>query len=91
MTGVTIRPRSSTSPAVGRRISDSRNDKECRRCGACWRADRRQRYQRDAPVCLGTETFNGRQFARIGIPVTVIGYAMMLLFAATYWRWLGWV
>lgn len=42
-------------------------------------------------VCLGTETFNGRQFARIGIPVTIIGYAMMLLFAATYWRWLGWV
>ncbi|WP_042887517.1 anion permease [Cupriavidus necator] len=42
-------------------------------------------------VCLGTETFNGRQFARIGIPVTIVGYAMMLLFAATYWRWLGWV
>jgi len=42
-------------------------------------------------VCLGTETFNGRQFARIGIPITIIGYAMMLLFAATYWRWLGWV
>ncbi|MGN5478929.1 DASS family sodium-coupled anion symporter [Cupriavidus basilensis] len=42
-------------------------------------------------VCLGTETFNGRQFARIGIPVTIIGYGMMLLFAVTYWRWLGWV
>lgn len=42
-------------------------------------------------VCLGTETFNSRQFARIGIPVTIVGYVMMLLFAATYWRWLGWV
>ncbi|MCY1218657.1 transporter, divalent anion:Na+ symporter (DASS) family [compost metagenome] len=42
-------------------------------------------------VCLGTETFNGRQFARIGIPVTIVGYGLMLLFAATYWRWLGWV
>ncbi|MCT9070449.1 DASS family sodium-coupled anion symporter [Cupriavidus gilardii] len=42
-------------------------------------------------VCLSTDTFNGRQFARIGIPVTLVGYAMMLLFAATYWRWLGWI
>ncbi|CAG9174441.1 DASS family sodium-coupled anion symporter [Cupriavidus respiraculi] len=42
-------------------------------------------------VCLGTDTFNGRQFARIGIPVTLVGYALMLLFAATYWRWLGWI
>ena len=41
-------------------------------------------------VCLGTETFNGKQFARIGVPVTVVGYALMLLFAVTYWRWLGW-
>ena len=41
-------------------------------------------------VCLGTETFNGKQFARIGVPVTVAGYALMLLFAVTYWRWLGW-
>lgn len=42
-------------------------------------------------VCLGTDTFNGRQFARIGIPTTIIGYLLMLLFASTYWRWLGWV
>ncbi|MGT2495235.1 anion permease [Cupriavidus basilensis] len=43
-------------------------------------------------VCLGTDTFNGKQFARVGIPVTLIGYAMMLkLFAATCWRWLGWI
>jgi anion transporter len=42
-------------------------------------------------VCLGTDTFDGRQFARVGIPLTIIGYGLMLLFAATYWRWLGWV
>ena len=29
------------------------------------------------------------KFARIGIPLTIIGYAMMLLFAATCWRGLG--
>ncbi|HBO81806.1 MAG TPA: hypothetical protein DD502_27130, partial [Cupriavidus sp.] len=34
---------------------------------------------------------NGRQFARIGIPTTIIGYLLMLLFASTYWRWLGWI
>ncbi len=42
-------------------------------------------------VCLGTDTFNPRQFAKVGIVVTVIGYILMLVFAATYWRWLGWM
>lgn len=42
-------------------------------------------------VCLGTETFNARQFAKVGIVITVIGYLTMLLFAGTYWKWLGWV
>ncbi|MDM0066297.1 DASS family sodium-coupled anion symporter [Variovorax sp. J31P207] len=41
-------------------------------------------------VCLGTETFNGKQFARVGVPITIAGYALMLLFAVTYWHWLGW-
>lgn len=42
-------------------------------------------------VCMGTETFNARQFARVGIVLTVAGYLLMLLFGATYWRWLGWI
>ena len=42
-------------------------------------------------VCLGTETFNARQFAKIGILVTLIGYVLMLVMSATYWRWLGWI
>ena len=42
-------------------------------------------------VCLGTDTFNPRQFAKVGIIVTVVGYALMLVFGATYWRWLGWM
>ncbi|AJC22260.1 DASS family sodium-coupled anion symporter [Pandoraea pulmonicola] len=42
-------------------------------------------------VCLGTDTFTAKQFARVGIVVTIIGYAMLLLFGATYWRWLGWL
>ncbi|MDR3398655.1 MAG: DASS family sodium-coupled anion symporter [Pandoraea sp.] len=42
-------------------------------------------------VCLGTDTFTAKQFAKVGIVVTVVGYALLLLFAATYWRWLGWL
>ncbi|WP_322042375.1 DASS family sodium-coupled anion symporter [Paraburkholderia sp. J67] len=42
-------------------------------------------------VCLATETFTAKQFARVGIVLTVIGYLMLLLFAATWWRWLGWI
>ncbi|RWU21554.1 hypothetical protein DM813_20490 [Pseudomonas alkylphenolica] len=42
-------------------------------------------------VCLGTETFNAKQFARVGILVTVVGYLLMLVFAATWWHWLGWM
>lgn len=42
-------------------------------------------------VCLGTETFTARQFARVGIVVTLSGYLLMLVLAATYWSWLGWL
>ncbi|AVF40782.1 DASS family sodium-coupled anion symporter [Pandoraea apista] len=42
-------------------------------------------------VCLGTDTFTAKQFARVGIVITIVGYALLLLFAATYWRWLGWL
>jgi anion transporter len=42
-------------------------------------------------VCLGTDTFTAKQFAKVGIVVTVVGYALLLCFAATYWRWLGWL
>jgi di/tricarboxylate transporter len=42
-------------------------------------------------VCLGTETFNAKQFAKVGIIVTIVGYLLMLLMGMTYWRWLGWL
>lgn len=42
-------------------------------------------------VCLATETFTPTQFARIGIVLTIIGYLLMLGFALTWWRWLGWI
>ena len=42
-------------------------------------------------VCLGTETFTAKQFAKVGIGITIVGFALMLGMAATYWRWLGWM
>jgi solute carrier family 13 (sodium-dependent dicarboxylate transporter), member 2/3/5 len=42
-------------------------------------------------LAFGTETFEARDFIRVGTVLTVIAYAMLLLFAATYWRWLGYV
>lgn len=40
---------------------------------------------------LGVETFTAKQFARVGIVLTVLGYLLLLLFVATWWRWLGWI
>ncbi|MEC5320670.1 DASS family sodium-coupled anion symporter [Brenneria populi subsp. brevivirga] len=40
-------------------------------------------------VCLGTDTFSPRQFTRIGIGLTIVGYLMLLFFAATLWPALG--
>ncbi|NMY13000.1 DASS family sodium-coupled anion symporter [Pseudomonas veronii] len=42
-------------------------------------------------VCLGTDTFTPKQFARVGILITLIGYVLLLVFASTYWSWLGWI
>ncbi len=40
-------------------------------------------------VCLGTETFSAKQFVKIGLLITAVGYLLMLLLGMTYWRWLG--
>jgi anion transporter len=42
-------------------------------------------------LAFGTETFEARDFIRVGIVLTSIAYVMLLIFAATYWRWLGYV
>jgi di/tricarboxylate transporter len=42
-------------------------------------------------LAFGTETFTARDFIRVGLVLTVIAYALLLLFAATYWHWLGYV
>ncbi len=40
-------------------------------------------------VAHGTGAFEVRDFIRTGIVLTVLAYLLTLLFAATYWRWLG--
>ena len=40
-------------------------------------------------LAYGTGTFEARDFIRVGVVLTVAAYVMLLVFAATYWRWLG--
>ena len=40
-------------------------------------------------VAYGTETFSAKDFIRSGLLLTVVGYALILLFSYTYWPWLG--
>ncbi len=40
-------------------------------------------------LAYGTGTFEARDFIRVGIVLTAIAYLLLLVFAATYWRWLG--
>ncbi|WP_270933631.1 DASS family sodium-coupled anion symporter [Falsiroseomonas oryzae] len=42
-------------------------------------------------VAYGTGTFAGRDFTRSGVVITLVGYGVILLLAATWWDWLGWM
>ena len=42
-------------------------------------------------IAYGTDTFSVKDFIRTGIPLTFIAYGLVLLLAATYWKWLGYV
>jgi solute carrier family 13 (sodium-dependent dicarboxylate transporter), member 2/3/5 len=42
-------------------------------------------------LAFGTDTFEARDFIRVGIVLTIIAYVMLLIFATTYWHWLGYV
>jgi sodium-dependent dicarboxylate transporter 2/3/5 len=42
-------------------------------------------------VAYGTETFEAKDFIRTGLLLTIIGFALVMLLGATYWRWLGYV
>jgi anion transporter len=40
-------------------------------------------------LAYGTGAFTAKQFLKTGIPLTVLGYLLVLLFSATYWKWVG--
>ena len=40
-------------------------------------------------LAYGPGTFTVKQFIRVGIPLTVVGYLLVLLLSATYWKWIG--
>ncbi len=40
-------------------------------------------------LAYGTGTFTTKQFLKSGIPITIIGYILIILFSATYWQWVG--
>ncbi|WP_175935359.1 DASS family sodium-coupled anion symporter [Corynebacterium sp. Marseille-P4321] len=40
-------------------------------------------------LAYGTGAFTPKQFLRTGIPLTIVGYLLILLLSATYWSWIG--
>ncbi|MET4563400.1 DASS family sodium-coupled anion symporter [Lysinibacillus parviboronicapiens] len=40
-------------------------------------------------LAYGTGAFSTKDFLKSGIPLTIIGYLLVLLFTATYWKWIG--
>jgi len=42
-------------------------------------------------VAYGTETFEAKDFVRTGLVLTTIAFALVMVLAATYWHWLGYV
>lgn len=40
-------------------------------------------------LAYGTGAFRAKDLLKTGIPLTIIGYLMIILFSATYWQWIG--
>ena len=40
-------------------------------------------------LAYGTGAFTTKDFLKSGIPLTILGYLLILLFSATYWQWIG--
>lgn len=40
-------------------------------------------------VAYSTNTFTAREMAKVGIPLCLIALVVMVIFAATYWTWIG--
>ncbi|WP_411775843.1 hypothetical protein [Staphylococcus equorum] len=40
-------------------------------------------------LAYDTETFIVKYFLKTGVPITVIGYLLIIFFSFTYWQWIG--
>jgi solute carrier family 13 (sodium-dependent dicarboxylate transporter), member 2/3/5 len=40
-------------------------------------------------LAYGTGAFTTKDFLKSGIPLTILGYLLVLLLSATYWKWIG--
>lgn len=40
-------------------------------------------------LAYGTGAFTVKDFLKSGLPLTIIGYLLILLFSMTYWKWVG--
>ena len=40
-------------------------------------------------IAYGTDTFDAHDFVRTGIVITLTGMILLVVFALTYWPWLG--
>lgn len=40
-------------------------------------------------LAYGTGTFTTKQLLKSGIPITALGYILIIIFSATYWQWVG--
>ncbi|EGQ4032726.1 DASS family sodium-coupled anion symporter [Staphylococcus pseudintermedius] len=40
-------------------------------------------------LAYGTETFTLKDFLKAGIPITIVGYILVVIMSMTYWKWLG--
>lgn len=40
-------------------------------------------------LAYGTNTFTVKDFLKTGIPLTIVGYILVIIFSMTYWHWLG--
>lgn len=42
-------------------------------------------------IAYGTDTFEARDFVRTGLVVTLAAFALLVVFALTYWPWMGYM
>ena len=42
-------------------------------------------------IAYGTDTFLARDFIRTGLVITLAAAALLVLFALTYWDWMGYM